>query len=422
MLLRDFRNNALRFHMHARPYLTPIIPCLVMSLFIYLTLLTAVDALFGSNALVAVIDSGVNSKWITPRHVESWLSPESDDLGHGTAVTGVISSRMPGCPGAAPRAVIYSYRTFGTQHRTGHPDWLDGAVRKVLWVRPNVLNLSHGDAIADVWVEAAMDRLVNAGITVVASAGNHGTHLSPARIASVISVGVHNHAYQIGERSAHGWSPTRSIKPDLVAFGIRAASISSRTGTCSKFTGTSYSAPLVTAAIAMLVDKHYPTILNPGHIRQILYDSATRVPGYTILQQGFGRLDTTRALAEPIVNGLVVYPRKFYLINDCVYMRPFCDHRFGVGLPPLTFNLTMVDSRGPDTTIIGYEWWGHDCLRVFSVSLPIPRTTRTYGGEIELTIRQISPADEGPFTCSLTLLDDHEGRSSYTDFFITANK
>lgn len=47
----------------------------------------------------------------------NWTDEDTlnDGLGHGTFVTGVISSQFPDCPGFAPDVEIYAFRVFTNQ-------------------------------------------------------------------------------------------------------------------------------------------------------------------------------------------------------------------------------------------------------------------------------------------------------------------
>lgn len=314
-----------------------------------------------------------------------------DEIGHGTSVSGIIASRRDGCKGLASDSTLHIYKVQGAHDASVDNSRFAIALSELSNV--NVVNLSHGDVRTNLTIEYLVSEIVSRGVTVVASAGNHGVHLSPARLHSVISVGSHNAVGGITRRSAQGWSPTRSVKPDLVAPGTRVLTINPQTGRCSKYSGTSYSTPFVTAVIAQLGEATYPHRLNPGEVRQILYNSATRLKSHHILQQGFGAINLTAALAylPRHYPHLSAHPAQFDLVNDCDYLKPFCEYQFSIDTPIFRFNLTLIDSRYASTRITHSKWLGHP---IFDILTNTPRQLDAFGGELEVMIRQTAHAVE----------------------------
>ncbi|HYW15406.1 MAG TPA: S8 family serine peptidase [Allosphingosinicella sp.] len=158
-------------------------------------------------------------------------------------------------------------------------------------------------------------RLVGAGVTVVAAAGNLGYRqfssdgeafhaystlsiTDPGNAEDVITVGATHkyepHAYGISYFSSRGPTPDGRSKPDLVAPGERIVSTlpDEESGPLD---GTSQAAPHVSAAAAMLMAR-YPELNNePRTIKKILCESATDL-GRERAFQGHGLLDILRAL------------------------------------------------------------------------------------------------------------------------------
>ena len=158
-------------------------------------------------------------------------------------------------------------------------------------------------------------RLVGAGVTVVAAAGNLGYRkfssdgedfhaystlsiTDPGNAEDVITVGATHkyepHAYGISYFSSRGPTPDGRSKPDLVAPGERIVSTlpDEESGPLD---GTSQAAPHVSAAAAMLMAR-YPELNNePRTIKRILCESATDL-GRERAFQGHGLLDILRAL------------------------------------------------------------------------------------------------------------------------------
>jgi serine protease AprX len=161
------------------------------------------------------------------------------------------------------------------------------------------------------------ERLVGAGVTVVAAAGNEGYHkyqlgsgrgiysgytlssiTDPGNAESVITVGATHrrepHTYGISYFSSRGPTGDGRIKPDLVAPGERIVSTlpDKESGALD---GTSQAAPHVSAAAAMLMARYPELNRQPARIKQILCESAMDL-GRQRSFQGHGLLDILRAL------------------------------------------------------------------------------------------------------------------------------
>jgi serine protease AprX len=159
------------------------------------------------------------------------------------------------------------------------------------------------------------ERLVNAGVVVVAAAGNRGYHsfqtadgpfesyaafsiTDPGNADSVITVGATHrhspHTYGVSFFSSRGPTGDGRMKPDLVAPGerIRSAVLG---GAWDTETGTSMAAPHVSGAAAMLMARHSELIGQPARIKSVLCGSATDL-GRERSFQGAGMLDVLRAL------------------------------------------------------------------------------------------------------------------------------
>jgi serine protease AprX len=159
------------------------------------------------------------------------------------------------------------------------------------------------------------ERLVGAGTTVVAAAGNAGYHefqtgadpyhgyaqvsiTDPGNADGVITVGATHknepHAYGISYFSSRGPTADGRSKPDLVAPGERIVStLPDREH--GPLDGTSQAAPHVSAAAAMLMARYPELNREPRRIKQILCESATDL-GRERIFQGHGLLDILRAL------------------------------------------------------------------------------------------------------------------------------
>jgi serine protease AprX len=158
----------------------------------------------------------------------------------------------------------------------------------------------------------ACDSLVGSGVSVVAAAGNRGWNeqeigfgtfvfcsiTDPGNANEVITVGsTHGgrpHTYGVSYFSSRGPTGDGRIKPDLVAPGER-ISAPARGGALIDRDGTSFAAPYVSGAAAILMARNKEFIGKPREVKRVLLESATDL-GRERYFQGHGLLDILRAL------------------------------------------------------------------------------------------------------------------------------
>ncbi len=159
------------------------------------------------------------------------------------------------------------------------------------------------------------DRLVANGVVVAVAAGNSGYDLpdddstrepfyrmasitDPGNAEAVITVGATHrerpHQYGISYFSSRGPTGDGRAKPDLVAPGEK-IDAASPFGRSRSVDGTSFAAPHVSGAAAMLMARHSELIGQPQRIKDILCKTATDL-GRERYCQGAGMLDVLRAL------------------------------------------------------------------------------------------------------------------------------
>ena len=160
---------------------------------------------------VAIVDTGIDTSNPDLNVVGgiNCATSDSDDWndthGHGTSLAGVVGARRngEGVIGVAPGADLYSVRVFadeivvtektvlcGLQWVYDNADMIDVAL--VAFNRPDGLLADESRCDSD-RMRAAICRLVEAGVTVVAAAGNQKTDafgFSPAKLGEVITVGA----------------------------------------------------------------------------------------------------------------------------------------------------------------------------------------------------------------------------------------
>lgn len=150
-----------------------------------------------------------------------------------------------------------------------------------------------------------VDRAWDAGLVVVVAAGNNGPRrmsiTTPGISRKVITVGCSDDNTEVlvgGNRMVDysGRGPTAACvcKPDIVAPGSCVVSCASQTDRYAIKSGTSMSTPIVSGAIALLLEK-YPDMTNLD-VKLKLMQTARDI-GLPKNQQGWGLLDIERLLS-----------------------------------------------------------------------------------------------------------------------------
>ncbi|MFI0606720.1 MAG: S8 family serine peptidase [Anaerolineae bacterium] len=278
----------------------------------------------GSGVTVAVVDSGVDyhhpllqpsyrgtQPGGSPRHARNWWCNRIidafcglgdtypvDSVGHGSHVLGTIVA--PAGIGVAPGARWIAARACQVD---GCPlSWMVAALEWVVDLgedRPDIVNLSLGtDAPLEIGVyQQAVNRIVEAGIFVVAAMGNNpDSLLAPATFTSTLGVGAVTADGAVWNRSARGISTWQETKPDLVAPGVGITSTLPGGG-LGRLSGTSMAAPHV-AGVAALVLQARPG-LKPAALKDLLRRSATPIgAGLPGRASGWGLVNAYAAVAS----------------------------------------------------------------------------------------------------------------------------
>lgn len=243
-----------------------------------------------------------------------------DTLGHGSTVASVIASQINslGSLGIAPNIDLYVYKV--TNEEDGY-EWtaIQNALQYCIDNDIDVVNMSfqayeHTVSYGGKTMQASVgcstvlqdmiDKCHNAGITLVGAAGNFNTteRSYPASNNHVISVGS---LAKESKTTKAGFSNLSDI--DLVAPGyVHNVSISN-TSSYDETYGTSFSSPIVAAAIALYKQNH-PNA-TPSQIESALYASCDKV-GNNPSWAGNGRLNIDRFL------GVNYYPTSIIINNE----------------------------------------------------------------------------------------------------------
>ncbi|MDW8060726.1 MAG: S8 family serine peptidase [Thermomicrobium sp.] len=210
-----------------------------------------------SDVIVAVIDSGVALEHpdlagqLLPGYDYLHRDPvPEDEVGHGTAVAGIIAAAVNGIGivGGAPNVRILPLKV-GDQTGASSlsiAEAIYGAIER----GAQVINLSLGADTPSATLERAIEQAYDKGVVVVAAAGNTPDAVTfPASYPEVIAVGG---ATADGKRLASFSS--RLTRVDLVAPGENVVTTTwdGREPGWEPRTGTSFAAPMVSAAAALL--------------------------------------------------------------------------------------------------------------------------------------------------------------------------
>jgi Subtilase family len=295
----------------------------------------------GQSILVAVIDSGFDS---TDPELAGRISPASTDIvssrdqlfdpadTHGSEVAAIVAANFNGSKsvGIAFNATILGIRSdeasgSGQFNSNDVVNAIDYAIAR----GAKVISLSLGGPTPSVAsTRAALKRATDAGIIVVAAAGNDNAAdpQYPAFLATdasisnsiIIAVGAHDRNDNFASFSNQAGSAqnfyltapgVNVVVPDFGAPGPTDPmfQICAPDGTC-QVAGTSYSTPAVAAAIALLREA-FPS-LTPQQIVQLLLMSADDAgPAGVDSTWGHGRLDINQAfqpvgtVSAPLVAG-----------------------------------------------------------------------------------------------------------------------
>lgn len=238
--------------------------------------------------------------------------------------------------GIAPDAALVVVKAFGEQGQSSYAD----VIRGLDWVWQNqsrfsirVVNLSFSATPqSHYWddpINQAVMRLWQAGIVVVASAGNTGPDAMtigvPGNVPYIVTVGAMTDSYTPDDRSddrltwftAAGPTHEGFVKPDLVAPGGHLRGVMPKDGYLSRtfpqfhdgksyfaMSGTSQATAVVTGIVALMLQ--FDPDLTPDEVKFRLQaasrpavDDAGNLT-FSVFQQGAGLVDAWRAVLPQV--------------------------------------------------------------------------------------------------------------------------
>lgn len=229
-----------------------------------------------------------------------YRQPDNDPMdeyghGHGTEVAGIIAAvslHGQGMGGIAPGIKVMNLRA-GTAGGYLEEDDVANAILYAIDNGARIINMSFGDTAVSRFLKDIMYYAYRKHVLMVAASGNEGNDRAfyPAGLAETISVGASTINDYIAGFSSYGSSL------DLVAPGDSILSTAIGGG-YSLVNGTSFSAPMVSAAAGLILSLHPDYSVE--RLRNVLKTSCDDImySGWD-RYSGSGRLNVARALQIP---------------------------------------------------------------------------------------------------------------------------
>lgn len=265
-----------------------------------------------SQVTIAIVDTGIDPSQpdLASRITGNWAIPEdgsdtSDVSGHGTAVAGIAAASANngiGISGVAPNADILNIKVTTARHPdTETCSALANGIVTATKDGAKVINVSSGSNTPCILEKEAVAYAWNAGSLVVAAAGNYGSTepFYPAAYEHVISV-ASTDAYDRPATFANGDSTNVGASwVDLAAPGVGIFTTlptypnSFGAENYGYVDGTSFSAPMVSGAAALL----FAEGLSNSAVETRLLERANPIKG-TGTDWKYGMLDVCAAIAN----------------------------------------------------------------------------------------------------------------------------
>jgi len=276
----------------------------------------------GTGVVVAVIDSGINPHtYLSGSRIiynESFVPDEgyTDLANHGTSVAGIIGASGSLALGVAPNVTFLNLKVLN-KDGSGESDWLLQAINEALedYVSPDphpkadIISMSLGDASGSSYddMSIAVNNAWRFNDTIlVAAAGNEGEDFwGGINYGSINSPGLGKYIITVGSTggptyrdissfSSRGPTDDGRAKPDIVAPGENIYTLSNTSGYRS-FRGTSASTPVVSGAIALLLDDNSNVSwISPNTVKAAIMMNAEDL-GVNPFSQGAGLINISRA-------------------------------------------------------------------------------------------------------------------------------
>ncbi len=256
----------------------------------------------GRGIKVAVLDTGID--WNHPdlrpnvRAAVSFVPNESamDGNGHGTHCAGTVGAVVngSGVVGVAPEAWLYGVKVLANAGG-GNYSWIIAGIHWAIQNQMQIVSMSLGGDAAPTALQAICDAAFNAGLLLVAAAGNAGPPPAgrnssvgfPARYRSVVAVSAIDVNNVIAPFSSRG------PEVGLCAPGVQVLSTLPG-GSYGHQSGTSMACPHVAGVAALVWGAH--RFASNVQVWNLLGSAADNLgpPGWDA-QFGYGRVDADQA-------------------------------------------------------------------------------------------------------------------------------
>lgn len=257
--------------------------CIVLCLCLISGIIATVEYVTRDPVIIGIIDTGISTNAIDSDHIlegKNYLDPSlstEDTYGHGTAVASVILKELPQAQFVPLVSNAYNKGRIEQVDNDVFAQMIRDAVDVY---HCQIINLSVGLILDKLSIREAVAYAEEKGVLVVASAGNdyaEGGEFTyyPAAYETVLSVGsVNKKKNEISDFSQRGeWV-------DIYARGEE-ITIKTLSGYKRESEGTSYSAAIVTARAARLLQKNKN--LTPAELREKLLKKCKTKNGIKIL-------------------------------------------------------------------------------------------------------------------------------------------
>ena len=245
--------------------------------------------------LVAVIDTGIDythpdlaANYAGGYNFVSADSNPMDDHGHGTHVSGIIAAALDnltgdpaaaeGVVGVAPNARILAYKVCAADG-TCSDFAIQQALAQAIGDGARVINLSLGSPDYSQSLDDSVQAAWNAGLVIVAGAGNNGTAAPfyPAALDNVISVAAFDEDDGRAPFSNYGsWvdisAPGNVIMSTYPSAACAASGVPGNSGCYTWLSGTSMASPHVAGAAALVWSRS--DVTNNRQVVDLLLRSA----------------------------------------------------------------------------------------------------------------------------------------------------
>ncbi|MFB9209141.1 S8 family serine peptidase [Nonomuraea spiralis] len=265
----------------------------------------------GQGVTVAVLDSGYDPTHPDLKDVVTQSRNFSDEpditdrVGHGTHVTSIVAGAGEKYRGVAPGARVAFGKLGSVPTDSAILAGMEWAAKEV---KAKIVNLSLGgpdEPGLDPLEQAVNTLSQDTGTLFVVAAGNEGESgvSSPGSADAALTVGAVDRSDQVAAFSSRGPRiGDHAVKPDLTAPGVdivAAAAAGTADGTHVAMSGTSMATPHMVGAAAILAQRHPDW--SGQQLKAALVGSARPTDGATPYQQGTGRVDVLRSLAQEVI-------------------------------------------------------------------------------------------------------------------------